>query len=266
MKTDRRHELQTNELADSLARAIERLKPYGRAIAGALLGIVVLIALWFYMDSQAKASLEAGWDEFYEAEGNPNPQKLLEVIDHNPLGTPVGDWARVALGDRYLTGGVDQLFANKAEATNLLTKAVDQYNAVLGVAKDPFLKQKALFGVARAYESLGQLDQARGKYQELAAWPNGAYTAMAKQRLDDLNKPETKEWYAWFAQQEARPPAMQGPGTPGQKPSFDSLPNGPDIQLPTREPLLNQTDSKPDGTQPAAPDTTAPATTPQKSP
>ncbi len=32
MKTERRHELQTNVLADSLAHWIEAIKPYGRAI------------------------------------------------------------------------------------------------------------------------------------------------------------------------------------------------------------------------------------------
>ena len=34
MKTERRHELQTNELADSLAHWIEAAKPYSRAGAG----------------------------------------------------------------------------------------------------------------------------------------------------------------------------------------------------------------------------------------
>jgi hypothetical protein len=253
MKTDRRHELQTNQLADWLAHTIEGLRPYGRAIAGAILGLVVIAAVWAYTSHQAKVDEEASWDEFYEAEGDPNPQKLLAIIDQNPVTTSVGAWSRATLADRNLTMGVDRLFVNKAEALDLLAKANDNYNAVLAVAKDPFLKQKALFGSARAYESLAQLDQAVQRYQQLATIPDGAYAAFSKQRLEDLSKPATREWYAWFAKQEARPPVIQGPGMPGQKPSFDAqLPNGPDIKPPVREPLLNDPNT-PGSTTPGTP-------------
>ena len=37
MKTERRHELQTNVLADSLARWIDKAKPYSRAALAVLI-------------------------------------------------------------------------------------------------------------------------------------------------------------------------------------------------------------------------------------
>ena len=41
MKTERRHELQTNVLADSLARWIEAVKPYSRAALAVVIALVV---------------------------------------------------------------------------------------------------------------------------------------------------------------------------------------------------------------------------------
>ena len=144
-----------------------------------------------------------------------------------------------------------------------LDKAIENYTTVLTSSTDEMVKQKAVFGMARAHESLNQLERARAEYKQLADWKNCGYSAFAKQRYEDLAKPATKEWYAWFAKQDPRPPVVDGPGTPGQKPSFETAqPSGPDINLPAvGSGLLND----PEGAKPATgPD--AGTTAPPKSP
>ena len=53
MKTARRHELQTNTLADWLGEAIESAKPYARLIGGIALAGVVLVIFYFVMQSRS---------------------------------------------------------------------------------------------------------------------------------------------------------------------------------------------------------------------
>ena len=45
LKTERRHELQTNDLAESLSHIVEALRPYGRVIGG--LVVIGLFSVWF---------------------------------------------------------------------------------------------------------------------------------------------------------------------------------------------------------------------------
>jgi hypothetical protein len=49
MKTERRHELQTNQLADSLAHWIEAVRPYSRAGLALVVAVAVSIFAWGYL-------------------------------------------------------------------------------------------------------------------------------------------------------------------------------------------------------------------------
>jgi hypothetical protein len=122
-----------------------------------------------------------------------------------------------------------------------LGKAADAFLAVEQSAKDQMLKAWALFGLGRAHESLGKLDQARGDYERLKKeYPNSSLADDAEQHLKNLEKQSTKEFYDWFAKQDPRPLDLQRePGTPGQKPVFDltdptAIPSGgSDLKLPS---------------------------------
>ena len=49
MKADHRHELQTNELAAWLENAVDKIKPYARAIVGVCVAIAIIIAVYAYV-------------------------------------------------------------------------------------------------------------------------------------------------------------------------------------------------------------------------
>ena len=82
MKTQRRHELQTNVLAHSLARWIERAKPYSKAGTAVLIAVVVALFAWAYLSTQSTRREADGWNEYFDATGgrNPDPRELLRDI------------------------------------------------------------------------------------------------------------------------------------------------------------------------------------------
>ena len=68
----------------------------------------------------------------------------------------------------------------------------------------------------------------------LFQWPNGAYTSVGEQRLADLQRPATREFYDKFAQYDPKPAFTEQPGTPGEKLPFttDALPDFSELPKP----------------------------------
>ncbi len=86
-------------------------------------------------------------------------------------------------------------------------------------ANDPLLKARVLFGLARAQESLGELEKARQTYETLVDL-KGPYQQMAEDRVAALGRDSTHDFYAWFATEE--PVRTPLPGIPGERLPFDS--------------------------------------------
>ncbi len=238
MKREERHKLQHNELADWLAKAIERLKPYQNVIMGAVV-VVLVVALgmaWFSHSSQATTA--RAWDQVVDGLDKGNATTLAQVADEYP-STTVGDVAAVVSADFRLADGCDRLFHDKAIAEQRLTQAIEAYGKELEQGADPSLQQRATFGLARAWEAKGDLDLATKRYQEVVAkWPDGAFAAAARERLDDLKRPAVKQLYddlRKFTPKTVAPRESERPGeTPGFAPEglLDNPPaGGPDLNF-----------------------------------
>lgn len=229
MKTERRHELATNVLADWLGERIEALKPYSAAVSATTVAIVVVLfasVLWYQRRESGKAE---AWSSYFSALDKQSQKpddarnQLVQLSEDHPHD-PAGLWSRLTLADVQLNKGVEGLFQDRAAARKALEESIDDYRAVVDAAPaDSLLAERALFGLAQAYESKDDLDNARKQYQEvLARWPDGAFSALAKQRLSDLDRKSTKEFYDWFAKQAPKPKPPVGLGAPpGDKPAFD---------------------------------------------
>jgi tetratricopeptide (TPR) repeat protein len=230
MKTKRRHELQTNQLADTLAHGIEVVKPYTRVVLGLSLAVVVLGLTYLYLSGQSSAKQDRAWDDYIEAmmrdpSGMGPDLKKLSALAEKPAEIHASEWAKLALADIALTEGNELLYADKTQATQQLRRAVEIYEVALNGAQDPLLKQHALFGLARANESLGEMVEAQKVYaQLLEEFPDGPYAREAKRRQDDLNKPSTKEFYEWFIDYNPEKEAAKLTGKPGEKPDFTGDP------------------------------------------
>ncbi len=121
-----------------------------------------------------------------------------------------------------MSSGCGDLFLNKADANEALRQASDRYRDLLTEFPQPMLQARATFGLARTYEAQGDLKKAVGRYEEVVkSWPDGTYAALAAQRLDDLARPDVKEWYDKFDEFDPEPLAS-APGIPGKRPDFDT--------------------------------------------
>jgi len=220
MKSERRHELEQNELATWLAETAETIKPYTNIIlAVALVGVLAAaIYAWFSRQSRAeaaKASASLVSASVFDLE------KLQETVDKYPR-TSAGQLAAVTLGDYYLAVGCAAVLDDRAMANQNLGKAIDLYKQALDHARDPLLRERATLGLARAYETRGELAQAMSFYEKvLEHWPKGAYSALAANRLRDIQRRSTREFYDRLASYEPKGRFIEGAGLPTDKPAFD---------------------------------------------
>ncbi len=229
MKSERRHELEQNVLADWLATKINMIKPYQNTISTVAILLVVGAVAYGWWTHRSSTANVAGWNRFYEAfsqEGQ-GPDDFDRIAEDFP-GTDIAHLANTISGDLHLRSGCAMLFSSKLSANDELTQAVDCYRKVIEGRPKAAVKERATFGLARALESQGDLPGAIETYESLTEqWPNGAFAEAATGRIADLNDPATREWYDMFAKFEPKSPYVDEPGVPGQKLPFDldSLPD-----------------------------------------
>lgn len=229
MKSERRHELEQNLLAQWLTKVIAATKPYVNAILTGILVVVLVVLVISYVTQRSDAQSTKAWDSYFAAISDQGATvSELEKVAKDHQGTTAGMWALLTAADLQLNSGCGLLFTNKASANLDLRHALDSYLALQGQSQDDEVRERAVLGEARAREAMGDLDKAQERYQYLVKqWPKGVYSHLAQKRLTDIQKQTTKEFYDEFAKYDPKPPAAQGPGTPGQRPDFnmESLPD-----------------------------------------
>jgi tetratricopeptide (TPR) repeat protein len=229
MKSERRHELEQNMLADWLGETIAKIKPYSSTILLAVLVVVLglVVAQWFVGHSFATWS--GAWDAYFAAFDDPNASEEFDKVAETYPRSEVADWATVTAADIRLQYGCNQLFTNRTMANQELTKAVNGYLKILEQARHPALRERATFGLARAKEAQGDLDDALKSYTEVVKqWPKGAFEQAAQHRADDLGRKSTKQFYDNFAKANPKPMPAEGAAS-GTGPEFNekAIPEGP---------------------------------------
>jgi hypothetical protein len=231
MKSERRHELQHNELADWIVKTAKAIQPYQNLILAAVVILVVAGAAYTWWSRTTADQAGRAWYDLNA--GLRNPEKLVKVVEDHP-DSRVGQTAAVVLADLRLFSGCNQRFISKALAEPELSKAAELYEADLKATQSEFLRERATFGLARAKESQGELTAARQHYDDVVKkWPKGTYAAVAQQRLDDLNRLETKQMYDDFAKFDRKPdygPASTLPGLDMPSGGLPGLPSEPAIE------------------------------------
>jgi hypothetical protein len=83
--------------------------------------------------------------------------------------------------------------------------------------------ERATMGLAKARESLGDLDQARRGYEAVAnEFPSSPMAQMAAEHAEDLGRDKTKAFYTWFADQRAVNAIQEESAVPGDSQTGDS--------------------------------------------
>lgn len=223
-------ELHDNDLAVSTQAIWDRIRPHLGTLLLVVAGAFAALAAWTLLRSQRTSEQAAAWDGFITAfaEGDAGG---LDTVMARYAGSPAAQWAAIVQGDAALSDGNRLLLTNPAQARGRLEAAADRYAAVAAERPSGLAAQRAVFGLARARESLGQLDEAARGYQALVAeYPESPFVPMAEERVAALSRPATREWYKWF---ESRPasgaesqPAAESSDAPAQPASADAAPAG----------------------------------------
>jgi len=221
MKSERRHELQHNELADWLFKTGERLKPYQNLILAGVAFAVVAVAVYSWWSRTSATRSSQAWTELARALEVGSPDMLATVADDYP-NTTVGQTAATVLGDWRLAEACDRRYVSLPLAQKELKSASESYSKVLEKSRSPVLLERATYGMARVKETLGDLDAATQLYSEVVTkWPDGAYVPAAKRRLEDFKQPDTKAMFGDLRRFEPKAEFSQEPDAPGSPPSFN---------------------------------------------
>jgi hypothetical protein len=230
MKSEHRHQLETNVLAKRLDVIVERLRPYASTIAGVIVAIVIVMFLWSYFARSSSARQDQAWDAYNQAitEAVPDIDQLRQAAQEYP-GTRMQQLSDVTWADGQVLIAAQNYIYNRAAAKEAIEKALSAYRSVIQSSEDARLVNRAQLGIARALEIDGKPAEAREAYLEV----KGAFQEYAKRQAERLGKPESTETYAWLATARPKlPRAPQGRGTPGVQPEFSvgdlSLPGAPD--------------------------------------
>jgi len=220
MDGDRRHELEENDLAESTVAIVDRVRPHLRTIALAVGAVVAGLGAWTVVSSQQAASRGQSWDACMVALSEGNPERLTDVIRRYP-GSPAAQWSQLMMADAAIGEGTQLLFIDRERARQRLDSAVGIYSGLLSERPRGLIAERAVFGMAKARESLGQLEEARRGYEAVVAeYPESAVRGIAENRIAALSRESTREWYDWFdgwkpvpAKPAEPPAAAAGPGT-----------------------------------------------------
>lgn len=260
MKTERRHELQTNQLADWMGHRFESLVPHTKTIlAAVILATAVLIVAMVVMSDRRAANASA-WTEFQVAYGSRDSEALADVAKMHE-GSEIALWAKLAQADVRLSHGVAALYSNPDDATSALADARKAYLEVVnGSGSLPEMHQQALFGLAQTHEASSNLEGAKEYYQKVVdKFPDSGVGKESASRLEALKNPEVAKWIAWFSRQKPRPSTQPNslPNLPGMPDDLSKLPDSPNLPpVPEGAPIGPATEV------PSAGPPTAPVATP----
>ncbi len=243
MKSERRHDLQSNELAQTLGTGIEKVQPFVQYIVGGLVVAALLAVSWGVYSSFARKNAAAAWTEYYFTLNTGDAEAFKLIADKHP-GSAASIWALQTAGDEYLADGIDALYRDRTQGTELIKNAIKSFEDVGSSTQSEDLRTRAKLGLAQAHEALGDIDKAKTLYQEVAsAALQPAITTVATNRIAFLNSQAGKEFYAWFENLKpalATPPQMPGdlsvpPTSPNLK--FDAPPiDTSKLELPEAQP------------------------------
>lgn len=253
MKSEERHRLQEHDLQKLTAHAGEYWQRYGNYVLIGFLAVCLAAAVTIYLVNRFGAQASAGWTELRASATAEDFANVAEDFS----GTVVGAWARLQEAEAHLQSGIRLSFADRPAARDDLTEAREAFEKTLAnQAAPPQVRERALYGLARTLETLAgiqtaeqddsatkpaaSLNEAIDAYEQLLKqFPETLYKDIAQERIAELKRQSTQEFYAWFRTQNPRPGDRRLPQDgllpPGHPALGDfSLPGAPEDAAPPR--------------------------------
>lgn len=207
-------EIEDNDLAQATMSLLDKIRPYLTAIAAAIGLTFVGLAAWTLVSSQKAAEQSGAWDACLNAINTGDAAGLNDVVARYQ-GTPAGTWSQLLLADAALSSGCQLAFTNKQQAAERFQAAADMYAAVMSQRPGDLATERAMFGLAKSREALGQFEPARRGYETLVAeYPASPLRQLAEERAAALARPAVSGWYDWFGSNDASPASIAEPAAP----------------------------------------------------
>ncbi len=229
MKSDRRHELHQNMLAQGLSVIGQWTKKYANYLAGALLvvAIIVLAYTWYSRSSsQQRQDTITDFQKLHAKLGQSNDDatlKLLSELGMQTTDVQVAARANLDVGNAYALRIVRTTDLSDSERNTFIQEAGKHYQRLDQYAQFPQLQAQAHIGLARLAETQRNFDLALQEYAKAARLaPKGTYEFTAAQQGPDEVKQLRGEAPVQFATTAPAPkvvtPASRPAATTGQAP------------------------------------------------
>lgn len=206
MKTERRHELQKNDLADVLGHEIEFIRPYFKTILAVLIAIVAVVFTIAFLSNQRATKNAAAWGQFFDAIAEGDPE-LIEKFADNHASTRAGMWARLQAANQKLADGSRLMFEDRKEAEVSLDQARKDFQTLIDQSSaERDIKRRARFGLAQTYVAMNDPESALPILEEIVkedeADPVGKAAA---EHLAQVKRLSEAQWFAWFDKHKPTP-------------------------------------------------------------
>ena len=214
MKSERRHDLQTNVLADWLGGKVAKIQANASWVGGGFLLILIVVVFLFVRQNRLASVASEGWTRFQQARSGGlvaisqqqplalnNAVRDLEDIAREYASDPIAAYAHLTLGDLLLQNGRTQYSLNKTAARDAFQAAARYYQMVVESTKSPDIKNRALFCQGKSLEWQLKLSQAKEIYQKVS----GPYGPEAEARIRNLDHKGTEAFYKQFAEWKPKP-------------------------------------------------------------
>jgi tetratricopeptide (TPR) repeat protein len=235
--SQKKRELEQNELADVLGTNLERIKPWMPRIilitSAIVLGILA-VAVWNWSYRSAN---EGQWEEYLDSTRFADIRAMDEVARIFP-DTTAGQLALIRAADYDFTRGSLSMISDRDEFQDKVRKAIERYEKLVsGEHKvDTLLQRRAMYALGHCYETLGNFDKAREYYGRLVEEaPNEPVAKLAREGLDRLADPAIVAIYEQFRSWQPETTAPGGGPLLPPRPNLD-VPAAPDASPPAPVP------------------------------
>jgi len=250
-----------------LAKVLRDSKPllerYGTSLIYAVAAMLAAAAVYVYFSRQPQGDAK----ESAELLAAKTPEEFADLAE-TAVGTPIGVYARLREGEFLLRNALGNLFTNRKTGLEELDKAEKAFRKLEESPDAPEeVRIKVLVGLAKITEARcdGKDDTVKAA---LAAWDkvltsfpaSKMFSDLAESRKKKLESQDTKDFYAWFQQQDPKPGddtglPQDGPGAVPGIPNFDDLLKAP-APAGSTQPAAEPTPAEPKPEQPATPEPT----------
>lgn len=196
MKSEERHDIETNELAKLLMGGGNKVGPYVSFIIYGLLAVAAVWAIVRLTSGNMQAKQLQAWDSYTIATlpGRFDTEQLKSAAAQY-AGEPIGELAQIAWADSQLSTGCQGFFSNKQQALESLDGALKEYQSLASSAGDKNLRDRAQLGIAKTLEAKGEITAAIAEYEKVT----GPFSEMADARAKELEEINAADYADWLA-------------------------------------------------------------------